>query len=266
MRYALSANHYAALWGKTDNSLEDVTNLGIRYAELPDCREKEDVLLEIIQCFHSYVLKYVDMILRGHLPTYRGHVNQDSVNFLCRFMRSGEAGSNLGMLQGICRTMHVAFKNESYDEVYNILAGLLVKVIHSYDPKYTDKIKLVAEAIDRLQISDEVILGPELDLDFDPGKYLRWMTRKGILVAVRDPEDKLRRIVGFQLAAWPPAPALLNAKPIGLAYHIHRWFGSHLQTYITRKMKEVEVVDGMMQLDHRAVRWVAQGRSVKWEN
>jgi hypothetical protein len=150
MRYALSANHYAALWGKTDNSLEDVTNLGIRYAELPDCREKEDVLLEIIQCFHSYVLKYVDMILRGHLPTYRGHVNQDSVNFLCRFMRSGEAGSNLGMLQGICRTMHVAFKNESYDEVYNILAGLLVKVIHSYDPKYTDKIKLVAEAIDRL--------------------------------------------------------------------------------------------------------------------
>jgi hypothetical protein len=97
-----------------------------------------------------------------------------------------------------------------------------------------------------------VITGLEIDVDFDPRRFLRWMTRNGILVAVRNPKNKERIIIGFRRDCWPPKKSLLNAKPIGLAYHIHRWFGSHLQTYITSKMKEVEVVDGMMQLDHRA--------------
>jgi len=52
-------------------------------------------------------------------------------------------------------------------------AGFRIKVIHSYDPRYTDKIKLVAEAIERLENPDEIITGLELDLDFDR-RFLRF--------------------------------------------------------------------------------------------
>jgi hypothetical protein len=35
--------------------------------------------------------------------------------------------------------MHLAFKNQTADEIYNILAGLLIKVIDAYDPAYKDQ-------------------------------------------------------------------------------------------------------------------------------
>jgi hypothetical protein len=109
---------------------------------------------------------------------------------------------------------------------------------------------MVAQAIDRLDASVDVITDEELDVDFNPRRFLRWMTRNGLLEAVRDPENNAHPIVGFRLAAWPPKPSVLNAKPIGLAYHIYRWFGSELQTYITSKMKEVETAEGLIQLDY----------------
>ena len=122
-------------------------------------------------------------------------------------------------------------------------------MIDTYDPQYTDKVKLVVEAINRRADPDALITGPELELEFDPKRFLRWMAKNGLLEAIRDPEDKRGKIIGFRIADWPPKKKLLNAKPIGLAYHIQKWFGSHyLKSYITTKMKEVEIKDGMMQI------------------
>jgi hypothetical protein len=188
MRLALSTNHYASGWKRPDNTLEAVTALGIRYASMPDGLEREDVLLTIIRCFHPYIFKYVDMIIRGHLPSYRHHVNKDSANFLRCFTKGGGDTTTQG-LQLTCRTMHLAFKDQTYDEVYNILVVLLIKVIHAYDPTYTDKVKLVSEAIEKLD-PEHVIAGDELGLDFDPRRFLRWMTRNEILVAVRNPKQE----------------------------------------------------------------------------
>ena len=43
--------------------------MGRRYAELPPGdQEKEDLLLELCQCFHPYLMKYLVMICRGHVP------------------------------------------------------------------------------------------------------------------------------------------------------------------------------------------------------
>ena len=39
----------------------------------------------------------------------------------------------------VCKTLHLAFGKQGADEVYNILAGLMIKVINGYDPHYTDK-------------------------------------------------------------------------------------------------------------------------------
>jgi hypothetical protein len=66
---ALSQLHYAARWPDTVvRTPEDLTLLGARFVDAPEGDEKERLLLEILQCFHGDLLKYVSMILRGHLP------------------------------------------------------------------------------------------------------------------------------------------------------------------------------------------------------
>ena len=69
--------------------------------------------------------------------------------FLRRFLPPGTLFSRES-LHAACLNLHLAFGKQSADEVYSILAGLLIKVINGYDPCYTDKVKLVVEAINRL--------------------------------------------------------------------------------------------------------------------
>ena len=254
MQYTLSNYHYAARWPKQElHEPGAVTALGVRYASLAEGPEREGVLFSILQAFHSYLLKYTDMILRGHLPVYCSHINRDSADFLRRFLPRGHKVTRAG-LQAACRTLHLAFPQQGFDEVYDILTGVLIRVVGSYDPEYTAKIRLVAEAIGRIEDRDAVFTGADLGLPFDPRRFLRWMTGRGILEPIREPQHQRGKIIGFRIAAWPPAKSLLNAKPIGLAYHVQKLFGDYLQSYITARMKEVETQDGMMQLDHRTVR------------
>ncbi|MFL6353576.1 MAG: hypothetical protein ACJ74Z_17230 [Bryobacteraceae bacterium] len=69
-----------------------LTALGKELADLPESQAKEDKLLEILKCFHGYVLKYVSMILHGHLPMQRkgarpgGEVNKDTHLLLRHFI------------------------------------------------------------------------------------------------------------------------------------------------------------------------------------
>jgi len=70
-------------------------------------------------------------------------------------------------LQHTCRTLHLAFQNLPYDEVYNILAGMVLKAIHGYDPEYTAKIREVVMAI---QLDPAALMGDQMITadDFDP--------------------------------------------------------------------------------------------------
>jgi hypothetical protein len=77
-------------------------------------------------------------------------------------------------------------------------------------------------------------------LGFDCDKQLRWLSKKGILEAVRDPEAKVQKIIGFRVAAWPPKKGLINAKPIGLTYHIQKAFRYSLEAYISERMREMD--------------------------
>jgi hypothetical protein len=73
------------------------------------------------------------------------HLNKDSVVFLRLFLPAGQEASRIN-LQKTCRTLHLAFQNMSYDEVRRnydgppgdrstcILAGMVLKAIHGYDP------------------------------------------------------------------------------------------------------------------------------------
>ena len=80
---------------------------------------------------------------------------------------SGQQSPTRQQLQGVCRTLHLAFLNQSYDEVYNILIGMVIRAIDSYDPEYTAKVRQVVAAI----ASETVILGYRV-ADWPPKKSM----------------------------------------------------------------------------------------------
>jgi len=114
---------------------------------------------------------------------------------------------------------------------------MVLKAIHGYDPEYADKIRRLVLAIQKdhtVLMGDQIITAADYTLGFDCDKQLRWLAKKGILEAVRDPEAKVQKIIGFRVAAWPPRKGLINAKPLGLTYPIQQAF-----RYISEHLREL---------------------------
>lgn len=89
----LPTSHYASQWPTEGvvKTVEEVTRLGTVYAESKDSA----VLLDLCRCFHPYLMKYLVMICRGHVPV-KGvgknafKVNSDVEPFLRFFLPKGE--------------------------------------------------------------------------------------------------------------------------------------------------------------------------------
>ena len=56
------------------------------YATLPVGADKQQALFELCRCFHPYLMKYLSMICRGHVPQYQGYVNKDARKFVRYFV------------------------------------------------------------------------------------------------------------------------------------------------------------------------------------
>lgn len=146
--YSDSAGHvsfsaqigYAASW-KTEGvvrSIEEINDLGRRYAELSEGPEKEAILLEICQCFHPYLMKYLVMICRGRLPLMGigknpFRINQDVRPFLLYFLPKGQNPTSTNLAK-VARHLHLAFKGMDAEEIYDVLMAQLVAAAHGYDP------------------------------------------------------------------------------------------------------------------------------------
>jgi hypothetical protein len=150
----LRAHHYAAAW-KTEGivkTIPEINGLERRYAELPlESIEKEAFLLEICQCFHPYLMKYLVMICRGHVPVASGgnlgsHINKDVKPFLLYFLPKRSALNSQTMSRFV-KGFHMAFKGMETEEIYNIPMAQMVATIKGYDPTYTDKVKRLVEVI-----------------------------------------------------------------------------------------------------------------------
>jgi hypothetical protein len=78
----LPAHHFAANWAAINEylaaqtivgvlcSVTKTNELGIRFARLPDGPDKEEAFLGIAKSFHPYLMKYLEMIIRGRVPTW----------------------------------------------------------------------------------------------------------------------------------------------------------------------------------------------------
>jgi len=183
--------HYAASWKTVGviKPISEVTELGRRYAELPnETPEKEDLLLELCQCFHPYLMKYLVMICRGQVPVWGttgdtiAPVNKDVKPFLLYFLPKGQS-LNWRTMNAIVKQFHLAFKGMETEEVYDVLMEQLVATIKGYDPAYTEKVRMAVEVIEnelrkRKQFSFADV---GRHLEFDCNRCIRLLGRLGFL-------------------------------------------------------------------------------------
>jgi hypothetical protein len=202
----LSQLHYAARWpDAVVRTPDELTQLGARFVDAPEGDEKERLLLEILQCFHGYLLKYVSMILRGHLPLQRSgrtkEVNKDT-HLLLRCFVPREQAANRATLGAACRTLHLAFKGMDADEVYDQLMMCLVKAIRRYDPYYSNKVKATVAVLenglaDRKRFSISEVSS---QLGYDAASYVRVLVKRGYLLDHAHPVFRSSVIVLFPAA------------------------------------------------------------------
>jgi hypothetical protein len=178
-------------------SLPEINDLGRRYAELPaemagiSNPAKQDLLLELCQCFHPYLMKYLVMICRGHVPILGigpkstfGNVNSDVKKFLYYFLPKGQTLTRQN-LNPVVRHLHLAFKDMETEERYDVLMEQLMRAINQYDPKYTGKVKLVVEAINHELSKRTQFAAVDVRryVDFDCDRHIRLLCRCGFLTA-----------------------------------------------------------------------------------
>jgi hypothetical protein len=82
----LSPSHYTGRWTIPAEDqrydLKVVNQLGLEYAKAIDSPEKEARLLQVLECFHGYLMKYVVMIIRGTIPALNSHAGKDAKELL----------------------------------------------------------------------------------------------------------------------------------------------------------------------------------------
>lgn len=134
-------------------------------------------------------MKYLVMICRGHVPILGigpkatfGNVNSDVRKFLYYFLPKGQTLTRQN-LNPVVRHLHLAFKEMETEEVYDVLMEQLVRAINQYDPTYTEKVKLVVEAIDN-ELSKRTqfaVIDVNRYLEFDCSRHMRLLCRRRFL-------------------------------------------------------------------------------------
>jgi hypothetical protein len=265
---SLPVGHYAAQWPEdVIRTPGELTQLGIDYVDAPEGPEKEARLLEILQCFHNYLLKYVGMILMGHLPMQRNgrakEINKDTHLLLCCFIPRGQE-PNRATLGAACRTLHLAFKGMDAGEVYDQLMMCLVKSIKKYDPYYSNKVKATVGVLEGPLEQQNKFTASEVTkhLGYESATYLRVLVKRGFLtggLAVAGKESQFARS-----EMWPVPESLFQNGAVGLSYVASKWYRYYLVDYIHWRMSELEAKDGVMQLNDTGAHRTSKSGDYDW--
>lgn len=265
--YNLSKNHFASAWpASTDdagkNDRHEVNELAIKYANLPDGPEKEEVFLHLVKCFHGYLMKYTYMVVRGMMPAANTPAGKDSIAFL-KTRIGADTPVNQYTLLATCRTLHLAFKQQTTDEIYDTMVYCFMRACRKYDPHYSTKVKEVYKAIDdHLKRSGQVALANITEaVGFDARNYIGWLVSKKILQSVLGDKN---RVVGYTRGTgWPADPKIFKSGPVGFTYFVARQFRYYLNDYVKNQMDDVEAQEHILQLDHLAGSYMHGGISVE---
>jgi hypothetical protein len=237
----LSPSHYAGRWTIPEpdqrNDLQQVNLLGYDYATSPDGPEKEAKLLKVLEQFHGYMSKYLCMIVRGTVPPARTVAGKDSKEFLRNLAPRGAEPSK-ALTEYVCKTLHLAFKQQTTEEIYDTLAFCFMKAARKYDPYYADKTRKVCEVVSELptefnreQLEDRV--------GFDCLGICRSLVKRGFLAS----HIAKKKVVGYTRGPkWPAPPSYFESGPIGFVYMLQIWFRHYFKEHISlpfRRMRSV---------------------------
>jgi hypothetical protein len=188
---------------------------------------KEEMVLEILEKFHGYLMKYVTMIIRGTTPPLNTPAGKDS-KLMLRTLIPRNTPVTKDTLNAACKMLHLAFKGMTTEDIYDTLAYCFMRAARRYDPYFTDKMKSICEAIHALPTSFKQAQ-LETRVGFDCTGYLRNLVRKGYLTSVTGKKKVMAYRKG---AAWPPPAKFFQSGPIGFVYVLQMWFRYYFHEFI----------------------------------
>ena len=243
----LAPTHYAGKWTIPDEDqhydLKAVNALGYSYATAPDSAAKEAMLLKVMEFFHGYLMKYLCMIVRGTIPPANSRAGKDAIELLRTLAPKGIKPSKT-LTDATCKTLHLAFKSQTTEDIYDTLVFCFVKAARQYDPYYADKTKQVCEVIGELP-KQFTVQQLEARVGFDCVGILRSLVRKGYVASITGK----KKVVGYRTGSkWPAPASFFESGPIGFVYVIQMWFRYYVKNHIAEQMSELESNEGVLQL------------------
>jgi hypothetical protein len=247
----LAPSHYAGKWAVPAEDqrydLAEVNVLAQAYALLPDSPEKEEKLIKLIEHFHGYLMKYLCMVVRGTIPNANSYAGRDAKAFLYTLKRKGVKFTK-EVVDATCKMLHLAFKGDTTEEIYDSLVFCFVRAARQYDPHYASKTKEVCEVIPELQ-KQFTVADLEARVGFSCGRILASLSRKGLVKSVIGK----KKVVGYTVgAAWPAPAKFFEIGSIGFVYVAQLWFRHYLNEHIIAQMDQLESNDGVLQLSDSA--------------
>jgi hypothetical protein len=191
---------------------------------------KEEMLLEILEKFHGYLMKYVTMVIRGTTPPLHSPAGKDS-KLMLRTLIPRNTPVTRDSLNAACKMLHLAFKGMTTEDIYDTLAYCFMRAARRYDPHFTDKMKSICEEIHALPTSFRQAQ-LETRVGFDCTSYLRNLVRKGYLASVTGK----KKVMAYRKGAnWPPPAKFFQSGPIGFVYVLQMWFRYCLHEFISEQ-------------------------------
>ena len=138
----------------------------------------------------------------------------------------------------VCKTLHLAFKQQTTEEIYDTLVFCFMKAARKYDPYYADKTKKVCEVVSELpaEFNRELV---EARVGFDCLGILRALVKRGFLAS----HIAKKKVVGYSRGPnWPAPASYFESGPIGFVYMLQLWFRYYFKEHIAppfRRMRSV---------------------------
>lgn len=121
---------------------------------------------------------------RGTLPPVSTYAGKDSKELLRTLAPRGYEPSK-ALTDATCKTLHLAFKQQTTEEIYDTLVFCFMKAARKYDPYYADKTRTVCEVIGELQETQFTSLELETRVGFDCLGICRSLVKRGYLASVK---------------------------------------------------------------------------------
>ncbi len=203
-------------------------------------------MLVALEGFHSYLMKYLRMVVRGTIPASGSYAGKDAKEFLRTLAPRGSEPCP-ELTEATCRSLHLAFKGQTSEDNYDTLVFCFVKAARRYDPHYAEKTKQVCEIGGLIGMEGRLFSVEEVEarVGFACSGILRALARKGFLASIVGK----KKLIGYKLGQkWPAPVKYFRSGPIGFTYMLQMWFRYYLKEHVESQIFGIESDGGMLQL------------------